>query len=580
MLNFYNKQIMKKLYFLLFSFIAFTSFGQVINEIDPDQSGGDTAEFVEILWTPNTALDGLVLVTFNGGATDDVSYNSYDLDGFSTDANGFFVIGSTNVSGVDEILPNNWLQNGADAVALYTGNDTDFPNGTLPTTTNLLSAVVYGTNDTDDAALLTALGETTQYNDTTTESIQRQGDGSYLSAAPTPDAENTSATCDLLVFVDSVTCDNITAGVDNYTTTINFEGGGTSTYTIEVTPMVGTVDLSAGDPSTDAMGTITITGVAEGTDFTINFSDTGVCNLDLNISSPECVPSVDLPITDDFTYSDGSLVGNGLWAGHSGNAGDLQVVSGQALVQHGAPSEDANIEFTAVSGVVYYAFDFTVNDPGNPIGTNGTDFEYFAHFMNNGSNFAARLDIVAPAGGGDYTVGIASDESTADATWATDFTFGTTYRAVVGYDQDANIAQLWINPTTMADTSILGEDRADPGVSVNQFALRQSDSSENEGILVDNLVISQTFSELTLSNSEFEVAEFSIYPNPVTSGFVNITSNQAESLAIEVYDILGKQVKSETITNNRLDVSNLGTGIYIVKLTQNGASVTKKLVIR
>ncbi len=47
-----------------------------------------------------------------------------------------------------------------------------------------------------------------------------------------------------------------------------------------------------------------------------------------------------------------------------------------------------------------------------------------------------------------------------------------------------------------------------------------------------------------------------------------------------VYDILGKQVKNETLSNNTLDVSNLRTGIYIVKITQNAASVTKKLVIR
>ena len=39
------------------------------------------------------------------------------------------------------------LQNGPDAVALYIGNASDFPNGTIATTTNLQDAIVYGTDD-------------------------------------------------------------------------------------------------------------------------------------------------------------------------------------------------------------------------------------------------------------------------------------------------------------------------------------------------------------------------------------------------------------------------------------------------
>jgi len=104
-----------------------------INEIDPDQTGTDMAEFVEISGPPNTSLDGLVIVLFNG--SDDASYNAFDLDGQTLDANGFYVLN----------LPSNGLQNGADAVAIYVGDDTDFPNDTPVTTTNLISAIVYGT---------------------------------------------------------------------------------------------------------------------------------------------------------------------------------------------------------------------------------------------------------------------------------------------------------------------------------------------------------------------------------------------------------------------------------------------------
>ncbi len=66
-----------------------------INEIDSDTPGTDVAEFVELYdgGIGGQSLDGLVLVFFNGSAANDASYRTIDLTGFSTDADGFFVVG-------------------------------------------------------------------------------------------------------------------------------------------------------------------------------------------------------------------------------------------------------------------------------------------------------------------------------------------------------------------------------------------------------------------------------------------------------------------------------------------------------
>jgi hypothetical protein len=250
-------------------------------------------------------------------------------------------------------------------------------------------------------------------------------------------------------------------------------------------------------------------------------------------------------------------------------------------VQHGAPSEDASIAFSPVSGDIYYAFDFTVVNPGSPI--TGGDYEYFALFKDDNFAFGARIDVVeANTPGNDFTVGISTSNSTADATWASDLSFDTVYRATVRYNQDTNIAQLWINANNSADTSILGTDEADPGIGITQFALRQSDSSLNEGVLIDNLVISQTFNEtLSTNTNSFNLDQVSIYPNPTNSGFVTITTALDDTINVEVFDMLGKQVKKTVIQpNTNLDVSQLRSGIYIVRLEQNNATTTKKLVIR
>jgi hypothetical protein len=199
-------------------------------------------------------------------------------------------------------------------------------------------------------------------------------------------------------------------------------------------------------------------------------------------------------VSDTFTYADGSLVPNGGWTNHSGTVGDLLVTSGEAVVQHGVPSEDAHLEFTAVQGSIYYALDFRVSASGQII---GGDYEYFAHFTDGGTfNFRARLDVVEAPNGGDFSVGISTATSTAEAVWPSDLSFGTTYRAVVRYDQDANIAELWVNPTVETDPSILGADGTDPGDTILWMALRQSDSSLNETVYVDNLCVGTSFSDV------------------------------------------------------------------------------------
>ena len=51
-------------------------------------------------------------------------------------------------------------------------------------------------------------------------------------------------------------------------------------------------------------------------------------------------------------------------------------------------------------------------------------------------------------------------------------------------------------------------------------------------------------------------------------------------MSVAVYDILGKQVLNKTVNNNTLDVSGLTSGMYIMKVSQDNASITKKLVIQ
>ncbi|MGD1932183.1 MAG: beta strand repeat-containing protein [Leptolyngbyaceae cyanobacterium] len=177
----------------------------VINEIDADNSGTDGIEFIELYdgGAGNTALDGLVLVLYDGAG--DQSYDAIDLDGQTTDANGYFVVGSAAVANVDLVeFTTDGLQNGADAVALHVGDAADFPNGTAVSTATVIDAIVYDTDDADDAGLLPLLNVgQAQVNENgdgqgTMQSLQRVANGSggqrntssFITATPTPGAAN------------------------------------------------------------------------------------------------------------------------------------------------------------------------------------------------------------------------------------------------------------------------------------------------------------------------------------------------------------------------------------------------------
>ncbi|GHB68230.1 ExeM/NucH family extracellular endonuclease [Persicitalea jodogahamensis] len=224
----------------------------VINEIDsdsPTEPVNDAAEFIELYdgGVGNTDLSGLVVVLFNGNG--DVSYAAYDLDGKTTNADGYFVLGNSGVPGVDAgiTFSSNTLQNGADAVALYRANASDFPNGTSVTETNLLDAIVYDTNDSDDSGLIDVLtpGQA-QINengdgDPTIHSLQRIPNGAgglrntsaYQALAPTPNAANgvivTPPTEPTARFIHVIQGNGATSPLTN--TAVTIEGVVTRTFT-------------------------------------------------------------------------------------------------------------------------------------------------------------------------------------------------------------------------------------------------------------------------------------------------------------------------------------------------------------
>ncbi|PNQ75085.1 hypothetical protein C1T31_02820 [Hanstruepera neustonica] len=349
--------------------------------------------------------------------------------------------------------------------------------------------------------------------------------------------------CDLQVGTITTTCDTETAGVDTYTVSIEYTGGGTSTYIIDTE---GFGSVGGDDPSSVTDGTITITGVDEGTNFTITFtgdiSDSS-CDFTRSITSPACVGGVvcgsygDIIITEIMQNPNVVNDSEGEWFEVYNTTGAPINMQGWIIKDDASAGEEFVISALIVPANGYAVFGINAD-----MGTNGgvpVDYEYAGISLGNGADgliiecSGTMIDTVIWDGGTDFPdpTGISMELSL------------TAFNA-----DDNDIGANWGE----GSSPFGGGDLGTPG-SANDF---------------------------TLSVDSFNAAQFNVYPNPVTNGFVNITSTDNNDISVAIFDILGKQVINTNVSNKRVDVSSLKTGIYMMRISQNGNSITKKLVIK
>ncbi len=126
----------------------------IINEVDAIGA----SEFIEIYsGFSNISLNDVTLVFYQG--SDDTIYNVLDLSGNNTNISGYFLVGAASLT-PDMVMPANSLDDDASAVAIYFSNATNFSIGDPVTATDLIDALVYDSNDTDDLGLLATLNVT------------------------------------------------------------------------------------------------------------------------------------------------------------------------------------------------------------------------------------------------------------------------------------------------------------------------------------------------------------------------------------------------------------------------------------
>ncbi len=96
-------------------------------------------------------------------------------------------------------------------------------------------------------------------------------------------------------------------------------------------------------------------------------------------------------------------------------------------------------------------------------------------------------------------------------------------------------------------------------------------------ITFNNIAVYGT--QVTLSSVSNTALKFSVYPNPF-SEIVNIVGmNQTENAAYNLFTIDGKLIKKGRLEeNNQIHLNDLSKGLYLLQLTSDGKTETKKII--
>ena len=78
---------------------------------------------------------------------------------------------------------------------------------------------------------------------------------------------------------------------------------------------------------------------------------------------------------------------------------------------------------------------------------------------------------------------------------------------------------------------------------------------------------------------EPSIEGLSIYPNPVNSGKIFITTKSSLDKKVEIFNVLGKKVLETVITSKEVNIGQLEAGIYIIKIKEGDATATRKLIV-
>lgn len=585
---------MKKNYILLLTLlISSLSFGQIFITELADPSDATTCRYVELYNAGATDVDlgaaGYKIQRYtNGNASPQAAV---PLTGTIT-AGGFFIIGRSGFSGCYGFSPDMSLasglasdSNGDDQIQILdnldavvdifgvpgedgTGTCHDFLDGRA----ERIASVTTGNSGTWDESKWSVTGD----------------------ASPTGCTDHTTGT---IATTDGTFDPGAWIGAPVTNTEVAFVSAASST-----TEGVGTFDICVAITNPDGANATTVDIVmnmsstaTNGSDFTmITFPQT--LTFPAGSSTNECLT---ITLTDDMITESTETIVLDLQNPGGGNSAVLGTG-----VQHTVTIAPSDVQVPNVGDIIITEI---MQNPNAVSDSNGEYFEVYnttgspidmlgweltdpnsSTFLNNEMNGTITNSTIVPANG--YLVLAANGDALVNGGIMPDYNFDG---SGTGLFNGAGSLTLTAGSTIIDDVSWDGGPNfpdptgASMELSINHYNATDNDngaawctavSSFGDGDLGTPGAVNDCSATLSIGLNEIE--GFMVYPNPINRGSFKINSSSRANKSIHIYDILGKQVLNKSVKNEELiNVSHLNTGIYILKVSEEGKLATRKLVI-
>ncbi len=142
-------------------------------------------------------------------------------------------------------------------------------------------------------------------------------------------------------------------------------------------------------------------------------------------------------------------------------------------------------------------------------------------------------------------------------------------------------------PGLATGATVTGSSTATPPAEVDFIAFSgnttAAPNSAAATMVMDNLSLKATATDSLLDNATFDSAttSFSVSPNPAND-FITVSNSENILVnSISITDLNGRVVKQNSftdVTNVQVNISDLSSGVYMMNITSDKGSVTKKII--
>lgn len=114
------------------------------------------------------------------------------------------------------------------------------------------------------------------------------------------------------------------------------------------------------------------------------------------------------------------------------------------------------------------------------------------------------------------------------------------------------------------------------GITVNTIVIRFSTAVEKAGNPGKGIEYAYFYPGGITNVKTLKSLSFSVYPNPANDRLTIICSN--EKVKLQIYDITGRLVLEKENANSEIDINNLPSGLYLLKIIDKDISGTVKFI--